>query len=174
VLHALPGGQANIVGADPSFVAPFILEPTVTGSRGDPQTAAVTLTGADPPVSLTGDYHLSAGSPATDRGAGYSNLAALPPLTQTPNPTTAILAPCGGTAAQSYPADFDRQTRPNLRINNQVRTPWDIGADELAGAGTPAPRTLVIPGTYTQGPDATFNWNGGAAQLQCAASTELR
>src|SRR5262249_25256131 len=75
VLHAVPGGQGNLIGADPGFVTPFINELTVTGSRNDPQAAAVTITGADPPVGLTGDYHLTAGSPAIDRGAGFSNLA---------------------------------------------------------------------------------------------------
>src|SRR5262249_30894998 len=75
-----------------------------------------------------------------------------------------------------YPADFDRQFRPQLRINAQARTPWDMGADELPGAGTPAPRSLTIPGTYDPpgpGNNVIFNWNG-AGQLQCSGSTETR
>jgi hypothetical protein len=97
-------------------------------------------------------------------------------LNQNPQTQNApnVLAPCSGTNAQSYPADFDRQWRPQLRVNARVRTPWDLGADELPGNGTPNPRVLQIPGSYTQGPDVNFVWNGGAAQLQCSASTELR
>lgn len=171
VLHPVPAGQGNI-GLDPLFVTPFTLELTVSGSRLDPQTAAVTITGADPPVGLTGDYHILAASPVVDRGGGFSNLAVPAPLNQTPTGTF-VLAPCSGTTAQSYPADFDLQFRPQLRINARVRTPWDMGADELPGTGTPAPRILAIPGTYTQGPDATFNWNNAAGRL-CALSTEMR
>jgi hypothetical protein len=257
-----PGGQGNIVGADPSFVTPFVNELTVSGSRLDPQQAAVSITGTDPPVGLTGNYHVTAASPAIDRGAGFSNLASPPPGTaggiQTPNNSTSILAPCStkavtalfssvgsstapttitvtskagfpttfpffiqidnntntatevlqvtgnganpttqwtvlraqqGTAAAAhqagksvrlltpfYPADFDRQFRPQLRVNARARTPWDIGADELPGTGTPAPRSLTIPGSYDPpgpGNNVTFNWNG-AGQLQCSASTETR
>ena len=157
----VPGGQGNQIGLDPGFVTPFVNELTVSGSRLDPQTAAVTITGADPPVGLTGDYHITAASPAVDRGAGFSNLAAAAPLVQTPN-AAAILAPCSGTAAQGYPAYFDRQFRPQIRTL-RVRTPWDIGADELAGVGIPIPRTG----------SPAFNWNG-TGQLQCSGSTETR
>ena len=170
--RGLPGGNANVFASDPLFVTPFVLELTVMGSRLDPQTAMVTITGADPPVGLTGNYHIQTTSPAIDRGAGFSNLAAIAPQVQTPN-SMAILAPCSGTLAQSYPGDYDRQFRPQLRVNGRVRTPWDIGADELAGSGTPAPRTLAIPGSYTQGPNANFVWNG-SGQPQCSASTEIR
>ena len=161
VQHALPVGQANRVGEDPLFVAPFTLQLAVSGSRGDPQAAAVTITGQDPPVGLTGNYHLQTGSPAIDRGAGYSNLAAAPPAVQTPN-ATAILAPCSGTLAQSYPADFDRQFRPQLRTV-RVRTPWDLGADEVAGVPVPIPLTTPL---------VTFNWNN--PNPPCSGSTETR
>ena len=163
VQHNLPGGQANLIGTDPLFVAPFVNELAVSGSRLDPQQAAVTITGQDPPVGLTGDYHITTASPVIDRGAGFSNLAANPPQNQTPN-ASAILASCSGTDAQSYPADFDTQRRPQLRVNGRVRTPWDLGADELSGT------FLSIPGSYTQGPDATFNWNNTGHPL-CSAST---
>jgi large repetitive protein len=255
VQRDVPGGQGNI-SADPLFVAPFVNELTVSGSRLDPQQAAVTITGQDPPVGLTGDYHLTAGSPAIDSGAGFSNLAFPPPSTaggiQTPT-ATSVLAPCstqavttlsaslsqGGTTmtvtskvgfpttfpffvqgekttggtevlqvtgspnattwtvvraqlgtsagphasgstirllSPFYPADFDRQFRPQLRINAQARTPWDIGADEVPGAGTPQPRSLTIPGSYDPpgpGSNVIFNWNN-AGQLQCSGSTETR
>ena len=256
VQRDVPGGQGNI-SADPLFVTPFVNELTVAGSRLDPQQAAVTITGQDPPVGLTGDYHLTAASPAIDSGTGFSNLPFPPPATaggiQTPAIATSVLAPCsteavttlssslssGGTTmtvtskagfpttfpffvqgekttggtevlqvtgsptattwtvvrAQQgtsagphasgstirllspfYPADFDRQFRPQLRINAQARTPWDMGADELPGVGTPAPRSLTIPGTYDPpgpGNNVIFNWNG-AGQLQCSGSTETR
>jgi hypothetical protein len=251
VLHALPAGQGNI-SADPLFVAPFVNELAVSGSRLDPQQAAVSITGQDPPVGLTGDYHLQTTSPAIDRGAGFSNLAFPLPANpnQTPNAATSVLAPCstaavttltsglsttgttigvasktgfptafpftimidnevlqvtgspsattwtvvrrqpgGSTAFVSHssgayvklfapflPADFDREFRPQLRVNARVRTPWDMGADEVPGAGTPAPRSLTIPGTYNPGGGGTnvsFNWNRppDAAQLKCVSST---
>ena len=127
----LPGGQGNIFGADPLFVATFPLELTVMGSRQDPQRAAVTITGAEPPVESIGDYHLSPGSPAIDRGAGYSNF----PAARTGSST---LAPCSVNASpQPFGADFDRQSRPQLR-SLQLLTPWDIGADEVPGINLPA------------------------------------
>jgi hypothetical protein len=258
VLHALPGGQANI-SSDPLFVAPFVNELGVSGSRLDPQQAAVTITGQDPPVGLTGDYHLQPGSPAIDRGAGFSTLAANTPANQTAGTNAAVvLAPCStaavttlsstaganagtivvaskagfpttfpfyvqidnasGTATEvllvtgngtntvtqwtvargqlgtsnaahlsgstvrlmtpSYPADIDREFRPQLRVNARARTPWDMGADELPGTGTPAPRQLTIPGSYDPPPagggnNVTFNWNG-VNQLLCSGSTETR
>jgi hypothetical protein len=60
VLRAVPAGQGNRIGEDPLFVAPFELVLTVSGSRLDPQVAAVTITGQDPPVGITGDYRLQA------------------------------------------------------------------------------------------------------------------
>jgi hypothetical protein len=129
VTDTLPGGQGNIFGADPLFVATFPLELTVTGSRQDPQKAAVTITGAQPPESL-GDYHLTTTSPAIDRGAGYSDYPA-------PRTGASTLAPCSVTnSPQPFGADFDRQSRPQLR-SLRVLTPWDIGADEVPGANIP-------------------------------------
>ena len=65
-------------------------------------------------------YHVTAASPAIDRGAGFSNLAAIAPAIQTPNGSS-ILAPCSGTFAQAFPADYDSQFRPQLR-SFRVRT----------------------------------------------------
>jgi large repetitive protein len=178
-LRQVPPGQGNTSG-DPGFVLPFVNELTVGGSRLDPQMAAVTITGADPPVGLNGDYHLTL--PATgaartaslvlDRGAGFSSVAVPAPNVQTPG-TGSVLAPCGGTSAQLtagtfFPADYDRQFRPYVWVTNvtaRTRTPWDLGADELI-----APTSYGIPRT-TGSPQ--FQWNG-AGQLQCSASTETR
>ncbi|MFF4417889.1 choice-of-anchor Q domain-containing protein [Streptosporangium sp. NPDC001559] len=109
--HPLPAGQGNVFGQDPRFVQPFTLELAVAGSRLDPQTASVTITGQDPPVGLTGDYHLTAGSPAINRGAAYSTYPA-------PRTATAVPAP---------PTDYDGQTRPR----GTGPTPFDLGADEV-------------------------------------------
>ncbi|GIG21338.1 hypothetical protein Cch01nite_20620 [Cellulomonas chitinilytica] len=133
VLHAVPGGQGNI-SVDPLFVNPVGIsaELTVSGSRLDPQTAAVSLTAGDPPVGLTSDFHLTTASPVVDRGVRCSN---------TPFPAPAgALNPCTGGGIQAptlTPAlggigDYDGQYRPQLRTL-RVRTPWDLGADELAG-----------------------------------------
>jgi hypothetical protein len=160
VLHDLPANQGNVIGSDPLFVAPFVNELAVSGSRLDPQQAAVTITGQDPPVGLTGDYHVAGTSPAVDRGAGFSNLAFPAPNVQTPG-ATSILAPCSGTTSQAYPADYDLQWRPRTATTRN-RTPWDIGADEVqAGASTAIPKTTGSP---------QFRWNG-TGQLQCSGST---
>jgi large repetitive protein len=136
VLHAVPGGQGNLIGTDPGFVAPFTLELTVSGSRLDPQVAAVTITGADPPVGLTGDYHLTPASAVVDRGVRCSN-------TPFPAPLGALLACTGsavqaptGTPATGGQGDYDSQYRPQLRTLRAL-TPWDLGADELAGVPVP-------------------------------------
>jgi hypothetical protein len=106
-------------------------ELTVSGSRLDPQTAAVTITGGDPPVGLTSDYHILPTSPAIDRGARCSN-----------TPVPANLNPCGAAAVPApagQPGDIDGDFRPTLRTA-RVTTPWDLGADELSGL--PLPFTL--------------------------------
>ncbi len=139
--------RGNIVGIDPLFVTPFINELAVSGSRLDPQQAAVSITGQDPPVGLVGDYHLqntlASGltSSAVDRGVNCSNTLVPPPT----NPLTA----CGfGVAAPLI--DMGGNTRPQPR-SFRFRTPWDLGADELPLIGTnfdPAvttPSVLFIP-----------------------------
>src|SRR5262249_7642895 len=40
VQHNVPAGQANLVGVDPLFVAPFVNELGVAGARLDPQQAS--------------------------------------------------------------------------------------------------------------------------------------
>jgi hypothetical protein len=114
VNRPVPGGQGNIVGQNPQFITPFTLELAVAGSRLDPQVAAVTITGQDPPVGLTGNYHVATTSPAVDRGPAYSNFPAFP------NAST-VTAPF---------VDYDGQGRPQLR-SLRLLTPWDLGADEL-------------------------------------------
>jgi hypothetical protein len=107
----------------------------VVGSRLNPGIAAVQIVDTAPPTGLAGDYHLTAASPAIDRGAGFSNFA---PLGGQPFPNaSSIFAPCSGTLVQNFPADIDRQFRPQVRTV-RVATPWDIGADELA-PGVPVP-----------------------------------
>jgi hypothetical protein len=137
-LHAVPGGQGNTIGVDPGFVAPFVNELAVSGSRLDPQAAAVTITGQDPPVGLTGNYHTflpagliarliaAAASPVVDRGVRCSN-------TPFPAPSTAATSPCSGGGIQAplalTNADIDRGARP-IVLTGRLTTPWDRGADE--------------------------------------------
>jgi hypothetical protein len=129
VADTLPAGQNNLFGVDPLFVSPFLLELSVTGSRQDPQAAAVTIVQADPPVGLPGHDHQQPTSPAIDRGAAYSNYPG--PLNTA---TGSTLAPCSVTASpQPFGADFDRQPRPAIRNFFRLMTPWDIGADEVPG-----------------------------------------
>lgn len=133
VLHPVPAGQGNL-SSDPLFVNPIGIttELAVTGSRLDPQTAAVTLTAGDPPVGLTSNFHLTGASPVVDRGVRCSNTAF-------PAPAGALSACTGGgiqaptlTPSLGGLGDYDGQYRPMLRTL-RVRTPWDLGADELIG-----------------------------------------
>jgi len=131
VQRPVPDGQGNRIGEDPLFVAPFIDELAVSGSRLDPQQAAVTITGADPPVGLTGDYHITTASPAIDRGVRCSNTAfPTPPTALTPCTGTGIQAPYSVSLLSPTPGDYDSQYRPVLRTL-RMRTPWDLGADEV-------------------------------------------
>jgi large repetitive protein len=127
-LRPVPAGQGNLIGSNPGFAQPFVNELAVSGSRADPQTAAVTITGQDPPVGLTGNYHILPASPAIDRGVRCSNAPV--PASGLPNFT-----PCTGGGIQApygIPGDFDREFRPQQRTL-RVLTPWDLGADELPG-----------------------------------------
>jgi hypothetical protein len=134
VQRAVPGGQANRIAEDPLFVTPFTLELAVSGSRLDPQAAAVTITGQDPPVGLGGDYHLQTTSPAVDRGVRCSNTPVPPNVAACS--AAAIPAPTG------TPGDIDGQFRPQQRTV-RLLTPWDLGADELPGV--PRPFLATIP-----------------------------
>src|SRR5262249_35271283 len=144
VQRALPGGQGNRIGEDPLFVTPFILELTVSGSRLDPQAAAGTITGQDPPVPPVGPggaYPLQTPSPAVDRGVRCSGTPfpapanALAPCTTT---NRGIGAPAGLPSATNATGggDYDGQYRP-LQRTLRTRTPWDLGADELPGTIVP-------------------------------------
>jgi parallel beta-helix repeat protein len=128
------GNGVNAAG----FVAPSPPALSVVGSRLNPGIAAVQIIDTAPPTGLAGDYHLTAASPAIDRGAGFSNFA---PLGGQPTPNaSSIFAPCSGTVLQNFPADVDGQFRPLVRTL-RVATPWDVGADEL----TPGVPILISP-----------------------------
>jgi hypothetical protein len=138
-LHAPPAGQGNL-SADPVFVNPIgvTAELTVSGSRLDPQTAAVTITGGDPPVGLTSDYHIQPTSAAIDRGVRCSN-----------TPVPANINACAGSAVAAptgIPGDIDGELRPQLRTL-RVTTPWDLGADELVGVPLVVLGSLLRAGT---------------------------
>jgi hypothetical protein len=136
--NPVPGGQGNIIGADPLFVTPFILELTVSGSRLDPQVAAVTITGADPPVGITGNYHISLptgliarlvaafASSVIDRGVRCSNIPFPTPASEA---TASQTAACTGGGIHAPPVDYDGQTRPII-LTGRLGTRWDLGADE--------------------------------------------
>jgi large repetitive protein len=151
VLNDVPPNQFNIT-ADPLFATPFVNELTVAGSRLDPQAAAVSITGADPPVGLTGDYHIAGGSPAANNGAGFSNYG--PGGAQNPN-ASSVFAPCSGTAQPGLPADFDQQWRPRRPNQSNTATPWERGADELQAGSA-----ILIPSS------PGFNWS-----VNCSTTT---
>jgi hypothetical protein len=128
------GNGVNAAG----FVAPSPPVLLVVGSRLNPGIAAVQIVDTAPPTGLAGDYHLTAASPAIDRGAGFSNFAPLGGQLA-PN-ASSIFAPCSGTLLQNFPADVDGQFRPLVRTL-RLATPWDVGADEL----TPGVPVLISP-----------------------------
>ncbi|HEV7639899.1 MAG TPA: hypothetical protein VGO39_03395, partial [Gaiellaceae bacterium] len=72
---------------------------------------------------------------------GFSNYAPLGGQLA-PN-ASSIFAPCSGTPLQNFPADIDRQFRPQVR-SLRVATPWDVGADELAGVPVPVTPLLGL------------------------------
>ena len=111
----------------------------MSGSRLDPQTAAVTITGADPPVGLTGRL------PPHGTSLGWWTAASAartrprrPGHRARPVHRGAVQAPSGmrQVAALNGLGDYDGQFRPQLRTL-RVRTPWDLGADELPGVPVP-------------------------------------
>jgi parallel beta-helix repeat protein len=128
VPHGSPSGS-NLVGQAPQFVNPFetlarALPGPTTGPGGAVQ---IVIEPPDIPPDVPGNYHLQPNSPAIDRGARCSNTAF-------PAPAGA-LNPCTGAgvaAPSGLASDFDSDYRPQLRTL-RVRTPWDIGADELPG-----------------------------------------
>jgi parallel beta-helix repeat protein len=147
VQHAVPGGQGNLT-ADPGFVAPFVNELTVSGSRLDPQQAAVTITGQDPPVGLTGDYHLTVASTGViDRGVRCSGTPFPAPINALAACTTTNRGIGAPIMLPTTPnnltggGDYDSQYRPQLR-SLRILTPWDLGADEVPGIQVPA---ILLP-----------------------------
>jgi hypothetical protein len=150
VTRSVPGGQGNTIGVDPGFINPFVNELAVGGSRLDPQAAAVTITGADPPVGIFGDYHLpvttGAGSQVVDRGVRCSNTPFPTPITAN-NPCTGggIEAPTGTpSSTNTGGGDIDSQFRPQLRTL-RLLTLFDRGADELPGISVPLPGAPLAP-----------------------------
>ena len=129
VPHGTPSGS-NLIGQDP-----LVREP-VRDARPRPARTDDRARGSAPggrssrrtsrptrPATIT----FRPRSPAIDRGVRCSNTAF-------PAPAGA-LNPCtgGGVAAPSgLNEDIDLQYRPMLRTL-RVRTPWDLGADELVG-----------------------------------------
>jgi len=148
VQHAVPGGQGNVIGVNPGFVAPFTLELAVSGSRLDPQQAAVTITGQDPPVGLTGDYHLTTASVGViDRGVRCSGTPFPAPINALSACTTTNRGIGAPIMLPTTPnnltggGDYDREYRPQLR-SLRILTPWDLGADEVPGIQVPA---ILLP-----------------------------
>ena len=123
-----------MIGVDPGSCTPFILELTVSGSRLDPQTAAVTITGAGP--AGRADRRLP---PARRRPTVASTAACAAPTRRSRadhRPGTCS-AHAGAPSRQRRSGGARRlrrcQLRPQLRTL-RLRTPWDLGADEVPGS----------------------------------------
>ncbi len=139
---APPGAGQGNVSANPAFADPFTLELTVAGARLDAQQASVTITGQDPADGIAGDYHITPGSPAIDRGVRCALMPVPPPANAVTAACTAtppaggrgVQAPAGAISATNPGGgDFDGQYRPQRRLLARPQTPWDLGADELIG-----------------------------------------
>ena len=101
----------------------------------------MTITGADPPVGLTGDYHI-----ALPTGAGRAPIAALvsPIIDRGARCTQHAVRRLQGRGRTTTRAsrarieapnvDYDGQSRPQLRRCGP-HTRWDLGADELRRYG---------------------------------------
>jgi len=148
--NTVPGGQGNTSG-DPGFEAEFPLtccnELQITGSRLDPQFVSITLTGGDPPVGLTGDYHLAEPAvPAAATASVVIDRGVRCAFTPFPAPGNANGActntpPAGGRGTEAPFVDYDEDLRPQLRTL-RLLTPWDLGADELPS--TPGPFANIL------------------------------
>jgi parallel beta-helix repeat protein len=128
-----PPSGSNLIGQNPQFVNAFETNaqatPGPTAGPGGP--LQVSITPPDGPPDVPGNYHLQGTSPAVDRGARCSNTAF-------PAPANALSACTGGgvAAPSGLNADIDGNFRPMLRTL-RIRTPWDLGADELPGLPVP-------------------------------------
>ena len=138
----MPGGQGNIIGVNPLFVTPFVNELTVDGLAPRPADGGGHDHGQDPPVGLTGDYHLQTGiargrldaAPGAPAGLGQrARRCQRRTPTRHADPGSALTPNAWPRARSPFPGDYDGEFRPQLRVNAGSRTPWDIGADELDG-----------------------------------------
>jgi hypothetical protein len=96
-------GVGNLIGQDPAVVDAYDSTVRVLPWRGNPNFVGANIIVLDQPISVQGDYHLTAGSPAIDAG---TDRTPTPPVVHAPN------------------TDFDDEPRPS-------GIDYDIGADEV-------------------------------------------
>jgi large repetitive protein len=108
----------------------------------------VTITGQDPPVGLTGDYHLTVASTGViDRGVRCSGTPFPAPINALAACTTTNRGVGAPIMLPTTPnnltggGDYDSEYRPQLR-SLRILTPWDLGADEVPGIQVPA---ILLP-----------------------------
>jgi hypothetical protein len=104
--------------SDPMVVSTLDIPLSFTSWRTNINFIGAIMVTADLPPILSGNYHLTAGSPAIDAGASSKTV----PTYQQPAAPTPYQA-TGTTTLNAPPYDFDNQPRPNNRK--------DIGADEF-------------------------------------------
>ncbi len=114
---ALTVDGSNLVGVDPLFVSAYSLALSFAAWRNNPTFVDAIMVVNNLPPNLLGDYHLQAGSPATDTTAVAS--MAVPGYQQPPATVDAPLT------------DIDNQLRP-------AGAGYDIGADEYGAAAAVA------------------------------------
>jgi hypothetical protein len=81
LLHVVyNGGSNNIVGVDPMVVETIDTQIRIFPWRTNFNFVGINIVAVDMPVTLMGDYHLMAGSPAIDTGAGQMAFPEVPGL----------------------------------------------------------------------------------------------
>ena len=80
------GSPTNIVGVDPLVVQQYDTSIRVLPWRGNPNFVGIDLVAVNNPVTLMGNYHLAAGSPAINTGAASKGVQVAPNVDYAGNP----------------------------------------------------------------------------------------
>ncbi len=136
---------SNVVGSDPSVVDSFDTVIRTLPWRGNPQTVISITVSVDQPPTVAGNYHLTAGSPAENAGAGSRAGVPTPghDIDDEPRPTSGgfeigadeLPGPVGDNAG---PLVTDATFSPNPTNNSGTVTLTATADDSETGGSTVA------------------------------------